>query len=201
MYNPPLFLISSKCTGSFFNKIHVPKTCCVAISNYNWQLYYNIDKNVTSIEELLKQKIVTTVFENDLFELIINTEDINTKKYLIDICVPNYVHPTVNELLDILNFTIDYPNYDLNPINKQHIKDIQFHVSSYYYTSLYENLDDEEVNFGNFNLFCFDRLETLNNHFQYFEVEKTTAHNHPISRYFRIILVHNSLISLTQSFN
>ena len=198
MDNPPLFLISSKYTGSFFNKIHVPKTCCVSISNYDWQLYHNIDKSVMSIEELLKLKIVTNVFENDLVELLINTEDINTKKYLIDICFPNYVHPTVNELLDILNLPVDYPNYNLNPIIKQHIIDIQFHVSSYYYTSLYENLDDEEVNFGNFNLFCFDRLS--DNHFKYFEMERITAPN-PISRYFRIILVHNSLISLTQSFN
>lgn len=193
MDNPPLLLISSKYTGSFFNKIRVPKTCCVAVSNYDYKLV----KNLISIEELLKQKIVTNIFETNLVEVLINTEDINTKKYLLDICIPNYVHPTANELLDILNFTANYPNYDLNPIIKQHIRDIQYHVSAYYYTSLYEISYDETLNFGNFNLICFDRLDKSNNHFQYFEMGKTIAPN-PISRYFRIMLVHNSLLSLTK---
>lgn len=182
MNNPPLILFPPEYSGGNFFK-RLSKTVCINTTHFDIH-YWSV--NNTADDTL--HKIIVHEFDDSLFKCLINTEDYNTRKYLLNSVVSDYVHPTIDEVIKIINCNKN----GLPPHILKQISRVIKHCSKYFYTSFSD--DFLNIPYNKFNVFDIFRNDVFE-HYNYkiiipYELTSNMAY------FFKILLVHKSLFDL-----
>lgn len=171
MDNPPLVLVSSKYNNrNFFYGIEKPNSFYIKLNEF---LASNIRKSM--IQNKVNDSILNCIFD---------TVDIETRKFLLESIVPDYVHPTINELEGMLRCYYFVPEASANDEIKKQMEMIKNFLRKYHYISL---LYEGKIN-GRRNFEVFD----INN---LYVSEVEINDDYDLFSFHYVILVHKSLMN------
>lgn len=184
MDNPPLVLFPPEYSGgNFFKKIS--RTVCVNATQFD--IYYWSVVSNTADDTL--PRIILHEFDNSLFKCLINTKDYNTRKYLLNSVVSDYVHPTIDEVIKIVNCNND----DLPPHILEQIDSVIRYCCKFYYTSFSDAFLN--ISSNNFNVFDIFKNDVDEYHHNY-KIVIPNNESAPITYFYKALLVHKSLIDI-----
>lgn len=126
-----------------------------------------------------------------IFTCLLNTDDIDVRMYILNSVVQNYVHPNINDLLDILNLRDKHPP----PYIYDQIYILHHYFTDYYHTNFSNFLLEKNEKF---NVFSFRRDPSFGKPEYYYSKNNINFSDETTkSKYFEYastILVHKSLI-------
>ena len=153
------------------------KSYCIKIQYFN---------DTYLIDFLQGNNEINIEINDSIFNCILNTDDFETRKFLLESFVSDYVHPHLDDLIDIISIDIDGDNNIHEDIIWQ-IKEIRKLCLSRFFTS-YINSFGENIKFNVVNIY-----ETYNNKFHCYKRDDR-RNQYDFGKYLLCLLVHKSLI-------
>ena len=174
MDNTPLIFVSSEYMKSNSTDVK-SKSVCVKASECI------MGKYITDITPLLE-------IDPSIFTCILNTENVDVRLFLLNSVVQDYVHPDMNDLIDILNLKDEnIPS----SISKQ-IDILNNYLNCYLHTNFSKSLLEKNEKFNVFNI---GKSSSLQSKISYYKRNiEDTENPYQYFEYASALLVHKSLI-------